>query len=640
MALGFMRRHRRWLFGFLWLVIAAFIILYIPAFQGSSVGSPGETLGRVGGLSITVGEFQRNYVRQRQMYERLSQGKLDPAALRRMGLEEQVFDSLVVERLVILEANRLGLSVDDEKLARSLTTSPELQEDGRFIGVEELRRRLQLGGIGVEEFEESHRSRLLREKLEALVTGGVSVTPEESQREFRRRNERIRAEYLLVETARFRPQVVATDEEIQARFGSKKDAYRIPEKRVVFYILVTAEGLQSRVTLTDQEIEAYYHDHRDDFREEEQVCASHILVRVKTSDSAEGHTDEEARKAAEALLQQIRAGGDFAALAKKSSGDKGSAPGGGDLGCFGRGRMVPEFDGAVFSMAVGETSALVKTDFGYHIIRVSSRREETVPPLAQLKERIRQTLVNERARALAEENAQAVSGVLRRGRGLEEAARGRGLTVLKSPPMARGEAEGPLGSPALVARAFELKLHETEAEPFRIPRGQAFISLAEIQSSRLPELREAQDRVRTDLVEQKALERALDQAAQIKAQAEKLGLEKAAAGAGLVRKETPSLVGRGQALGDLGSSLTLDDVAHSLPEKTLSDPVRVGTGYAILRVLERTPVDPAAFAKEKEAVAASLRRERKDQLFQAYMNQARQRFPVERRAEAFRRVAG
>ena len=204
MALALMRRHRRWLFAFLWVVIAAFIILYLTPFQGTSAGSPGETLASVGGLPISVGEFQKSYLRQRQMYERIYQGRLDATALKSMGLESQVFEGLVADRLVVLEAKRLGIAVSDEAVAREIATSPQFQQNGRFIGASEIKRRLELGGVSEEEFEEGIRADLLKRRLEGLVSDGVTVTPAEAEQEFRRRTEQIKAEYVLVAVAPFR----------------------------------------------------------------------------------------------------------------------------------------------------------------------------------------------------------------------------------------------------------------------------------------------------------------------------------------------------------------------------------------------------------------------------------------------------
>lgn len=643
MALGYMRRHRRWLYAFLWIVILGFIVFYIPAFRNVDAGSPGEAVGSVGGVAITAGEFQRAYMQRRQLYERLYKGRLDPAMLRTLNLEEQVFEGLVGDKLLLSEARRLGLSVGDEELAKSLLSAPDLQENGRFMGADELKRRLNLAGQSLAEFEEGRRARLLAEKLEALLTAGVNVSPAEIEREYRRRNEQIKAEYVLVDAARFHSDVQASDEEVKSRFETRRDSYKLPEKRIVSYLLVDPEAQKSRVTLTDRDIESHYQERRDEFRQEEEVCASHALVKVKAApDAKEGHPDDEASRLAQGILDRVKQGADLAELAKKESEDKGSAPGGGDLGCFGRGRMMPEFENAAFSLAAGETaSEPVKSPAGYHVIRVSSRREETFLPLAQVKERIRQMLVQERARSLADEQAQAVLASLRRGRPLDETGRTLGLVVQKSQPLARGETRPPLASPPLVSRAFELKPGEVEKEPFALSSGaSAFIGLAEVQAARLPELKEVQERVRQELVQEKALERARLQAAELLSRAEKQGLEKAAASLSLLRKETPSLVGRDQPLGDLGSGAALEQAAFSLPEKTLSAPVRASSGYAVLRVLEKKAFDAQAFEREKAGVAASLLQGKRSQFFQAYLAGVRQRAAVERRPEVFRRLLG
>ena len=144
-----------------------------------------------------------------------------------------------------------------------------------------------------------------------------------------------------------------TDAEVKARFEANKDAYKIPERRVLSYILLDREALRQKVVATDREIEVYYQDHQDEFRQEEQACASHILVKVKQPETGEGHPEAEAQQLAQGLLDQVKAGGDFAALAKKSSEDQGSAQNGGDLGCFAPGRMVPEFDEAVAALQPG-----------------------------------------------------------------------------------------------------------------------------------------------------------------------------------------------------------------------------------------------------------------------------------------------
>jgi peptidyl-prolyl cis-trans isomerase D len=637
MALAFLRRHRWWFNWFLVLVIASFIYFYIPT-PGGEAGTPGEVLARVGGLPITARDFQRAYFAQRQQLERMSSRRLDDATLRAFGLERRVLDGLVTERLVSLEARRRGIVVDDQSVARAIARLPGLQDGGRFVGVDEYRRRLELQGTTPREFEEAVRAGLLQDRLESLVASAAAVSPADAEREFRRRHERAKLEYVLLDAARFKPQGPVGDAEAQARLEAGREAYRVPEKRVLSYVLVDRQALEGRVTVTDRELEAYYQERREDFRQEEQVCASHVLVKVKAEEGGEGRPEPEARRAAEALLAELRGGADFAAVAKRASEDAGSAPRGGELGCFPRGQMVPEFDNVAFSLSPGELSDLVRTPYGYHLIRLASRREETVEPLSQVKERVRRLVLERRVEALADEATQGLAAALQKGRGLEQAAKAQGLAVQKSAPLARGEALPPLDSARLVARAFELKPGAVEPEAYAVSGGFAFVQLAEIQPSRIPEFKEVAERVKADLAREQALAAARAKAEELEALAERQGLEKAALGLGLVRKETPSPVGRGEAVGDLGAGLALDDVVHALPEKALSAPVRVADGWAVLRVLERTAFDPVEFERQKLEVTAALRLRRRGELFQAYLAQLRERTPVTSNAEALRRV--
>jgi peptidyl-prolyl cis-trans isomerase D len=636
-----MRRHRRWLHVFLWIVILGFVAFYIPALTNfGDAGGASEALATVGGEAITVGEFQKAYQRQRDFYRSMYKDQMTPAMLRRLGLEDQVLDSLVSERLVGLEAKRLGLRIDDETLAHAITTLPNFQENGRFVGGEEIRRRLEMRGDTAADFERLLRGSLLRDQLQALVTGPLSVSPSEVEKEYRRRTEQAKVEYVEVGAGPFRDKVKAEDDEVKARFERNRESYRIPEQRVLAYVLVDQEALRSRVAVTDQDLQAYYEEHKDEFKQQEQVCASHILVKVKASPEAkEGHPDAEARSRAQELLARVNAGGDFAEAAKKGSEDQGSAARGGDLGCFARGQMVPEFENAAFSLDPGQTSDLVKSSFGYHVIRVASRRDEEVAPLAAVKERIRPLVTAEKTQSLAGDQIGLAQGALKRGT-LEDAAKAIGGSVATAPAFSAATPPEPLSSPALATRAFALKAGETDREGLPVNRGFVFFRVTEVKPARAAELGDVESRVKAEVLEEKALGMARELAEQVRSRAEREGLEKAAAAFKLLRKETPAAVGRGQAIGELGEGAAVEEAVFSLGEKSLSGPVRTTAGFAILRVLEHKAIDPAVFAQQRAAVEESLRQQKRGQLFQAYMNQARERYPIERNSAALRRVRG
>jgi peptidyl-prolyl cis-trans isomerase D len=565
------------------------------------------------------------------------QGRMNDEMLRRLGVEEQALQGLVDERVLALEAERLGIKVDDETLKQRIVTAPEFQQDGRFLGTAEIKKRLERQGVSVKEFEDSFRKSILRERLVGLVTDSVRVTPEEAEREFRRRNEQVKVEYVVATADN--AGLAATDDEVRARFDANKDAYKLPERRVLSYVMIDAPSLASQVTLTDRDLLAFYAEHRDEMQQPEELCAAHVLVKVKAPDAKEGHSDADALRMIQAALAEIKGGADFAAVAKRVSEDAGSASQGGDLGCFPRGRMVPEFDTAAFALDPGQVSDVVRTNFGYHVIKAVSRKDETVPQFAEVKDQIRQGVLADRVQELVGKKADAMAAALRDGRGLEQAAREQGLTVQKSAPLGRSDVQPPLANPTLLAKAFELKKGESAKDPLPVANGQAFIAVDDIQAARMPELKDVQDKVRADVIAEKAFARARTAAAELRARAEREGLDKAAAGLGLAKKQTDALTPRGQALGELGSSASVENAVYALPAGGLSDPVRTPAGWAVVRVLEKKEYDPAAFQAQKAVLVASLTEERKSQLFRAYMQDARKRFPVMRRPDALRRVA-
>jgi len=282
----------------------------------------------------------------------------------------------------------------------------------------------------------------------------------------------------------------------------------------------------------------------------------------------------------------------------------------------------------------------VKTTYGYHIIQVKEKREARQKSLDEVKEQIKTQLGSERAQAESERLRAAMTAALGEGRKkLEEAAQAHGLKVVTGDPVARGEEKLPFTEEA-VGRLFEMKPGETFPEPLSAGGGYVFLSLLEAKGSRLPELTEVQEQVKSDVLQRKALEQARARAEELKAKAGAGGLAKAASAMGLTRKETTNPVYRDAPIGDLPAGSALEEAAFTLPVGQLSDPVPVKNGYVVLRVTEHKAVDPAEFEKQKGSVASNLRSRKRNELFQAFLTQARQRIPIERRPDALNRLAG
>src|SRR5690606_19930550 len=203
------------------------------------------------------------------------------------------------------------------------------------------------------EFEQNLRNALIVDKLRAALTEWVTVSDAEVETEFRRRNEKVLAELAVFSADAVRGDVSLSDEQVAAYFEANKENYRIGERRAVQYVLVDIEPIRQKTVVPPADVERYYRENQQQYTTPEQVRASHILFSTENADEAE------VRREAEAVLKQVRAGGDFAALARRHSDDS-SAQQGGDLDYFGRGRMVKEFEDVAFSLEVGATSDLVQ----------------------------------------------------------------------------------------------------------------------------------------------------------------------------------------------------------------------------------------------------------------------------------------
>jgi hypothetical protein len=240
--------------------------------------------------------------------------------------------------------------------------------------------RMQRPPLTPADFEESIRKQLTVEKLRSSLTEWLSVADTDLEQEYRRRNDKVKLAVVTLTADSLRGQVTASDADVASYFDAHKEEFKIPEKRKIRYLLVDIDALRAKVVVPAAEIERAYNNSVEQYSTPEQVRASHILLKT------EGKDDATVKAKAEQLLKQAKAGADFADLAKKNSEDEASAKNGGDLDYFGRGRMVPEFDQAAFAMQTGQISDLVKTQYGYHIIKLTDKKTATTRPLAEVRQ--------------------------------------------------------------------------------------------------------------------------------------------------------------------------------------------------------------------------------------------------------------
>ena len=632
-----MRRHRDWLKWSLGLVCVAFVLFYIPDFlrgTGADAASS-DTVAKVEGREITSADFRRTYQAQLQAYRSAYGGNMSDQLLKQLGIEQQILQQMVDERAALAEAERLGIQVSDEEVRQRIFAMPAFQENGGFIGDARYQQllRMQRPPMVASEFEDNIRRGLAVEKLRGSLTDWLSVTDKDLEKEYRRRNDKVKLAVVSFTADSFRTQVTATDAEVSSHFDAHKNDFKIPEKRKIRYLLIDIDALRAKAVVPAADIEREYNNNSEQYTTPEQVRASHILLKT------EGKDDAAVKAKAEELLKQARAGADFADLAKKNSEDTDSAKNGGDLDYFGRGRMVPEFDQAVFAMQPGAISDLVKTQYGYHIIKLVDKKNATTRALAEVRQQLTDQLAFQRAQAQAADLAQNLEKQIKTPADLDKVAKAQGLTVQESGFFARDEPILGLGpSPEAANKAFEIKVNDVSGA-LRASRGFVFETLVARQDPREAKFEEVKDRAREEVVKQKARDLSRQKAAEIAARLKTApDFEKAAKAAG-VEAKTTDLIAQDAPIPDLGVAPAVEDAAFKLAVGAVSDPIATDNGTAVIKVIEKKEVTAEEWTSSKDRFRGELLTDRRNRFFSAYMVKAKQKMKIEVNRESLQRAA-
>ena len=633
-----MRRHRGWLKWSLGLVAVAMVIFFIPQDYlqpTTSVGAaPGEAIAEVDGRELKAGDFQQRYLLQMQAYRNQFGAGMSDQILRQLGVDQQVLTQMIDEQVALIEAERHGITVSDEELAQQIFAIPNLQENGRFIGEERYEQLLlsQNPPITKSQFEESMRRNMILDKLRSALTDWIAVSDSDLESEYRRRNEKAKLQVVALTADKFRSQVTVSDADVSAYFDSHKTDYRVGEQRKVKYLLLDREVARQRVSVPPNDIQRYYNDNIQQYQTPERVRASHILLNT-------GGKDEAAvRKQAEELLAKVKGGADFAALAKEYSEDPGSKVKGGDLDYFPRGQMVPEFEASAFSLAPGQVSELVKTQYGFHIIKVVDKQAATTQTLEQVRPRIQETLASQIADRQITDRSRQLAERVKSPADMDKVAAELGLKVEETGFFQRTEPVPGLGAAPQVTDAAFTMQDNAVSEALASSRGPVFITVSAKREPYTPKLEEVKDRAREDLIRSRANELSRQRAAAIAAQLKSAPDFAAAAKAQGLESTESELVSRGSARPGVGVSADVDKVAYALPKGAVSDPIQTPNATVIVRAADRDDVTPEEFRLARERFRAELVNERRSRFFAAFMTKAKERLKIEVKADVMRRL--
>jgi peptidyl-prolyl cis-trans isomerase D len=616
----------------LWVIIGLFVLALGADFgtsmnQGQTAGSVAAT---VGDDTVSVDEFKRQYQQMEQMYRQIYGEQFTPEIAERLQLPMQALNRAVNQKILLTEAERLGIGITDQELRDEILTVPAFKDDkGRFIGEETYKNILQQNNYTVATFEEEMRKEILLRKLEDVLRANLYVSDSEVEQAYREQVERAKIRYVQLPRSRYLQGVEIPESELKAYFESHKNEYKLPEQREVSYFLVEPAKLAEQLKLSDQEIQDYYNAHKDEFSTQEQVRARHILVMVNDQ-----RTDEQARQRIAEVQKKLAAGGDFTALAKEYSDDTASKENGGDMSFFGRGQMVPEFEQAAFGTEPGKVVGPVKTSFGYHLIEVLSKTPGGAQPLAQVKESIRARLAAEQVQQLAETQAKEIAARVKKERTknpetLQAIAKEfPGATFATSPKFGKEDPVPGVGRFAPFNQAaFALKQGEV-SDPVQLPRGWGVLYAQSIQEPKTAEFKDVEPKVRMTVARQKQQRMVLDRLEQArKEMAAGKTLEQVATELGTEVKDSGEFGAQGVIQG-IGMNPELAKTVMKLKPGQIGGPVGDTQGGVLFQVVEHKAWSPKEFATAKDQTRERIQQEKLSRFQAALIEQRRRELGV------------
>lgn len=600
----------RILLGVVVLLLGGSMLLYLVP-QGPTTGEVStDTVAKVGDQSVTLQDV-------RQQLDQVQRNNQIPKALE--GLyAQQILQQLVFQKELEYEAKRLGITVSDQERAdRIRQYLPTAFNGGTFVGIDQYAAQVQQRfQLTVPVFEELVRQGLLEEKFRKLVTDGISVGPTEIQEEFRSKNEKVKLDYAMIKPEDLEAKIAPSDAEIKAAYEKNKSKYQVPERRSVRYALLDVNQLRQNIQISDEELKKQYLANIQQYQVPNQVHVQHILFRTVGKTDAEV---AEVQKKAEDVLKQAKRGAKFDELAKKYSEDPGSKDKGGDLGWIRQGQTVPEFEKAAFSLAPGQISDLVKTQYGFHIIKVLEKETAHTKAFEEVKASIRAPLLLTEADRQATDTADQLSTAIRRSSkiSLDDLAKQYHLTVGETRPVSASDPLLELGNSQDVKDAiFRLRVGELSL-PIRNDRGYVVLSLKEVQPAHPGSLEEARDRVITDLKHEQSLEQAGRKATEL-ARRVKAGekFDAAAKSLGLDPKTSDLLARDGSISG--GPSGRQLGAAFHLKQGDVGAPLNLGQNWLVYQVAVKVEANPADFETQKKQLTEQLLQTKRDLAFKAF----------------------
>jgi len=537
-------------------------------------------------------------------------------------LEPRIAQQLVVQKVEQHEADRLGLAVSDDDLRTFLqhgTLSQYLFPDGKFIGQDAYMNFVsQYFQVSVPDFEAEVKMDLELQRLQSLVTGGVTVSDAAVRADYLQQGTKVKFDYAVISAADIKKNINPTDADLQAFFKQNASRYAtaVPETRKIELFAFNASDVPgAKVPVSDAAVQTYYTAHQDQYKVPEQVKTRHILITVPKG--ADAKTDAAAKAKAQGILNQIKAGGNFADLAKKNSEDPGSKDSGGELPMIATSSLDPAYAKAAMALNPGQTSDLVRSSFGYHIIQTEAKDQAHAKPLAEVKDTIVAALQQDKVGAAEQDYANKLAAEAKKD-GMQKAADENKLHIVTTDYIPKTGVVGVLAdSSNVLSQAFTMAKGAAPATA-STGEGYAIFQVLDVKPAHAPDFNDYKSHIADDYREQKAPELLNAQLIKLSGRAKVLNDLKKAAAEMNIPVKTSDLVGRDGQVPDLGAMSGSASVAFSLPKGGISGAIEEGPNGGVLQLVDKQEPSADDIAKNMQSSKDKLLNAQREQVFSVF----------------------
>ncbi len=604
------------------ILLGAIVVVFVFWGVGSYTQQQAGILATVNGEVISREEHRSETNRLLEQVRQNFGAGLNDELLKALQLEQQALNQLIERVLLRQAAARFKLQVRDEELSRSVRGIAAFQSAGAF-DARRYQHMISLNRLTPESFESMQREAMLARKIQSIITDGVKVSDREIEDWYVWNNAQVRIEQVRIPAQAY-THASASSEETAQYFERHADAYRTEPEVKARYVRFPVAAALDRVTPTEAEVREEYDANPERFVIPQTVEARHILIRAAAD--APPAVVEAAREKIAGILAQIRAGQDFAELAKQVSEDEGSRGDGGFLGAFRKEVVVAPFAEAAFALKPGETGEPVRTQFGWHLIKVEKVNEGRTRGFEDAAPEIVSRIKSERARTLAYDEAEALYEAAAATGDLGAAAASRRVEVLTTEFFPRqGPVPGIERGAEFSQAAFQLPAGEV-SDVLDLGDDYVVLQVIDQRPSRVPELAAVEARVKQDLIREKQTEQAGQDALTLLSDLKAgVAIEQAAKKI-KASVHTTDFFKRSGGSPEAGVVPEVARAAFELSEREPlpSEPVKTSDGYTVIRFRERKPPPPEGLGPEREQIRSRLLQQKKSAMWSAWLEQLRQ----------------